>query len=152
MLPSPNYTLSVLALLSAYLFHYKILNSTDRAFHIAKHAFNDAIVKLGSLLLAPLQVLHLPPHLHWPRRLPHHAHLHRAFRCRRSTTLTATVSMEHPQQHEWALTAPQGVALALMQAHSHWLSALATTSTLSERRQHTPSPLDHHTCSNSSRP
>ncbi|KAF8577602.1 hypothetical protein K439DRAFT_1621965 [Ramaria rubella] len=56
MSPLPNYTLSVLALLSASLFYYEILNSADRACHIAKHALDDAIAELGSLLLAPLQV------------------------------------------------------------------------------------------------
>ncbi|KAF8574123.1 hypothetical protein K439DRAFT_872317 [Ramaria rubella] len=92
MLPSLNYTLSVLALLSTSLFYYEILNSADRACHIAKQAVDNAIAKLGSLLLAPLQVLHLPPHLCRPRHLPHRARLHRALCRHRLMTLTTTVS------------------------------------------------------------
>ncbi|KAF8574460.1 hypothetical protein K439DRAFT_845938 [Ramaria rubella] len=173
MSPSLNYTLSILALLSTPLFYYEILNSTDRACHIAKQVFDDAITELGSLLLAPLQVLHLPPHLCRPCHLPHRARLHCAFCCHHSMTLTTTVSttrcvvhpscypppmtarqrsprpmswppwrrcpahptsprQEHPHQHEWALTVPQGVALAPTQAYSHWVGALTTMSTLSE--------------------
>ncbi|KAF8581762.1 14-3-3 protein, partial [Ramaria rubella] len=44
----PTHLLHLDLALNFFVFYYKILNSPDRACHLAKQAFDDAIAELGS--------------------------------------------------------------------------------------------------------